>query len=187
MKKLRQIIFSLITIFALFVILSLIFPKLLRILPATGRGAVDEYCVECGLFQRTSYFSLFGQIFFIEHRPNDHNGLAILHDSFFTPCKEHKMHVYHVLRNSEGFYGKYIPRPTIGFEEFRYCESEKAKKLVEMRPELARRVAAGIFKQARSGKENTGFFRWKEIIEFHEMMNNQEIEQTLIRLEKELE
>lgn len=178
----KKLYYFLVSIFAILLVLLFFFPKFLSFLPSFGRGAVDEYCVECGLFQRTSYFSMFGQTILIEHQPGEKNGLAVLHDSFFEPCKEHKMFVYHVLRNSAGSYGHSVPRPKVGFDEFKNCDSENARKFAKNRPELAKKVTAEIFKLAKSGDENISFYRWKQIIDFQEMMLDHEIEEALNKL-----
>lgn len=151
MNKKALILFLLSDLVIVFVIVAFFFAPIGHAI-GIGRTWTDECCVECGSFRSGTYATIFNQSFPFGFEPNGENSVQLLHDSFFTPCKEHKWWVYHLSRGSIDFKGKSESRLSTSFEVMKTFSRSQMKSFISDHPNLASQTAGLFFDYARRGQ-----------------------------------
>ncbi len=153
MNKKALILFLLSDMVIVFVIVAFFFAPVGHAI-GIGRTWTDECCIECGSFRSGTYATIFNQSFPFGFEPRAENSIQLLHDSFFTPCKEHKWWVYHLARGSINFQGKSESHLPANYEVMKSFSSSQMKTFISDHPDLASQTAGLFFDYSRKGQNS---------------------------------
>jgi len=153
MNKRALILFFLGDLVVVFLIVAFFFAPIGHAI-GLGRTWTDECCIECGSFRSGTYATIFNFSFPFGFEPNGENSTQLLHDSFFSPCKEHKWWVYHLARGSIDFLGNSESHLPANYEVMKSFSRSQMKKFISDHRDLASQTAGLFFEYSRKGQNS---------------------------------